>query len=53
MDQAIAYAARLLGAKPADIPGLWIVPGLPELTTGQLLQIAGQQVFPLPRSPAK
>ncbi|EQA97255.1 hypothetical protein L286_23300 [Sphingobium sp. HDIP04] len=47
MDQATAYAARQLGATPADIPGLWNVPGLPELTTGQLLQIAAQQVCPI------
>lgn len=26
-----------IGAVEADIPGLWNVPGHPELTTGQLL----------------
>jgi len=47
-DQATEYAARVMGATPADIPGLWNVPGLPELTTGQLLMLAGQKLFPLP-----
>ena len=35
-------AIEITGATPAEgvIPGLWNVPGYPELTTGQLLQIA-------------
>lgn len=41
-DDPIAYAIREMGATPAEpiggIPsGLWNVPGLPELTTGQLV----------------
>lgn len=41
----IQAAANILGAVPADgpIPGLWNVPGYPELTTGQLLQIAAER----------
>jgi hypothetical protein len=31
--------ARSMGATPADIPGLWNLPGYPELTTAQLVQI--------------
>jgi hypothetical protein len=41
--------AVLLGAVPADVPGLWWLPGYPELTTGQLLQIAGDRVEQLTR----
>ncbi|RSU57992.1 hypothetical protein [Sphingobium yanoikuyae] len=38
-----AYAAaKKLGAVPADIPGLWNVPGHPELTTGQLIDLAAR-----------
>lgn len=38
-----AYAAaNKLGAVPADIPGLWNVPGHPELTTGQLIDLAAR-----------
>lgn len=39
---AVIEAAKSLGAMPADIPGLWLVPGYPELTTGQMLQVAKQ-----------
>lgn len=38
----IEAAAKIVGATPADIPGLWNAPGYPELTTGQLLQIAAR-----------
>ncbi len=31
--------ARDLNAAPADLPGLWNVPGYPELTTGQLVSV--------------
>ncbi len=40
IDDPVAVAAERLGATPADIPGLWNVPGFPELTQGQLLQAA-------------
>ncbi len=36
----VGDAAKALGATRADIPGLWNAPGYPELTTGQLLDIA-------------
>lgn len=40
-DQIIAEAARRIGAVPADrVPGLWNIPGHPELTTNQMLQVA-------------
>ena len=39
---AIMQAALRIGATPADIPGLWNAPGYPELTTGQLLDIASK-----------
>lgn len=42
MQSPIEQAAEKLGAVPADIPGLWCVPGYPELTTGQLLDAAGR-----------
>lgn len=35
----IDQIARDLGATPADIPGLWNLPGYPELTTGQLIDV--------------
>lgn len=36
----VQIAADFLRAKPAgDIPGLWNVPGHPELTSGQLLDL--------------
>ena len=35
----LAVAARALGASPSDIMGLWNVPGYPELTSNQLMQI--------------
>ena len=38
----IAECARKLGATPADMPGLWNVPGYPELTTAQMLSAATQ-----------
>lgn len=38
----IGDAAKKLGATRADVPGLWNVPGHPELTTNQLLALAGQ-----------
>ena len=47
-DQAIEYAARVMGATPADIPGLWNVPGHPELTTGQLLDLFGRMAQNVP-----
>ena len=36
-------AAEKLGARPASIPGLWNVPGHPELTTAQLIDLAARQ----------
>jgi len=36
-------AARSLGAVSADIPGLWMLPGYPELTSRQLVQIAADR----------
>lgn len=42
----VQAAAMLLGATEADIPGLWSAPGYPELTTGQLLQIASDRAHP-------
>ena len=42
----VESAAALVGALPDQtIPGLWHVPGYPELTTGQLLQIAAERSF--------
>jgi hypothetical protein len=41
----VQAAAMLLGATQADIPGLWNAPGYPELTTGQLLQVASARVW--------
>ncbi len=35
----IANCAARLGATPADIPGLWNIPGYPELTTAQMLSL--------------
>lgn len=37
--QAISEELRRIGAQPADMPGLWNVPGYPEITTGQLMQV--------------
>ena len=34
--------AKVLGATPSDLPGLWNLPGFPELTTNQLLDVAAQ-----------
>ena len=40
---AVAQAATKLDAKPdTRIPGLWHVPGYPELTTNQLLSVAAR-----------
>lgn len=39
---AAIAAAQRIGATRADIPGLWNAPGYPELTTGQLLDIASR-----------
>lgn len=36
---SVGEMAVEIGAAPADIPGLWNLPGYPELTTGQLLGI--------------
>lgn len=43
----IADAAASIGAAPAPgpIPGLWNVPGHPELTTGQMLMLAAQRAM--------
>lgn len=40
----ITEAAERIGARPSDIPGLWTAPGYPELTTGQLMSVAGRLV---------
>lgn len=39
---AVRGAADRIGATPADIPGLWNAPDYPELTSGQLLDIASR-----------
>jgi hypothetical protein len=36
----VEEAANRLNANRSDIPGLWIAPGHPELTTAQLMCIA-------------
>ena len=41
-EMAVNSAAGRLGATPADVPGLWNLPGYPELTTGQLLEVASR-----------
>lgn len=38
----ILAIAAIIGATPADIPGLWNAPGYPELTTAQMVQVARQ-----------
>lgn len=38
----VQQAAAKLGASKASIPGLWNAPGYPELTTGQMLDIASR-----------
>lgn len=43
---AIFAAAEKLGASNSDIPGLWTVPGHPELTTNQLLNLAASGRVP-------
>lgn len=48
MMNSIVEAARKLNATPSDIPGLWNAPGYPELTTGQLLSVAGKSVEQTP-----
>lgn len=35
----LVRAAKALGAEPADVIGLWNVPGCPELTCNQLMQV--------------
>lgn len=41
---AVRSAAAILSAVEDDrIAGLWHAPGYPELTTGQLLQVAGDR----------
>lgn len=37
--EIVQTAAAELGATPADMPGLWNLPGYPELTSAQLVQI--------------
>lgn len=44
-DEAMRAAAEKMNAKPADIPGLWWVPGYPELTTNQLLYLLRQRAL--------
>jgi hypothetical protein len=39
MMPTIEDIASDLNAAPADLPGLWNVPGYPELTTGQLISV--------------
>lgn len=41
-ERVISRAASALSARPSDIPGLWIVHGYPELTTGQLIDVAAR-----------
>jgi hypothetical protein len=48
---SIMDAARRVGAVPTDIPGLWHVPGYPELTTMQMLQVAETKEPSAYRSP--
>lgn len=41
MSELVEKAAAIVGAVEDDrIPGLWHAPGYPELTTGQLFQVA-------------
>jgi hypothetical protein len=40
---AVCEAAQKMGARISDIPGLWFLPGYPELTSAQLLQLASAQ----------
>jgi len=42
---AIARAAELLGAKPADFPHHWEVPGKPAMSPGQMLFLAADARF--------
>ncbi len=35
----LVFAAKALGATPSDMIGLWNLPGHPELTSNQLLQL--------------
>lgn len=41
----IMAAAKKLGATMSDIPGLWNVPGYPELTCGQLVDVASKDLL--------
>jgi hypothetical protein len=43
MSEDVRQAAIALGARRADIPGLWFAPGYPELTEGQLVQAAAYE----------
>lgn len=36
----LSAAAYAMGATPADVPGLWNLPGHPELTSNQLIGLA-------------
>lgn len=47
MMPTIQQIAADLRATPADIPGLWGVPGYPELTTNQLVTIWVDSMQPL------
>ena len=40
---SIERIAHELGATPADIAGLWNLPGFPELTTNQLYHVAAME----------
>lgn len=35
----LVFVAKALGAMPSDMMGLWNVPGHPELTSNELLQL--------------
>lgn len=37
--EMVRTAARWLNAMPAGVPGLWNLPGYPELTSGQLVDV--------------
>ena len=41
--RALEKVVARTGATPADIPGLWNVPGYPELTTAQLFSLKESQ----------
>ena len=41
--ETLVRAEKAMNAQPSDIFGLWTVPGYPELTNGQLLDVWRQR----------